>query len=113
YTTRNVAAQNDDATSMLSFYRTLTALRREEAALNVGNYTAVDQDNPNVFAYVRSASGRSYMIVLNFTGESQEVSITGYGEKAPITLATDMQRHGSVALPQFTLAPNEGLILQI
>ena len=36
-----------------------------------------------------------------------------YRLKAPITLATHMQRHGSVALPQFTLAPNEGLILKI
>ncbi len=113
HTTRNVAAQHNDPTSMLSFYRALTALRREEPALNVGHYTAVDHDNPDVFAYVRSASGRSFMIVLNFTGKSQEVSITGYGEKAPITLATNMQRHGSVALPQFILAANEGLILQI
>jgi hypothetical protein len=70
-------------------------------------------DNEHVFAYVRSAFGRSFLIVLNFTGEPQEVGITGYGEKAPITLATHMQRHGSVTLPQFTLASNEGLILKI
>jgi hypothetical protein len=35
------------------------------------------------------------------------------GERATITLATNMQRSGSVTLPHFTLAANEGLILQL
>jgi alpha-glucosidase len=113
YTKINVAAQNDDPTSMLNFYRALTALRRTESALHQGSYTAVNQPNNNVFAYVRQADGRSFLIVLNFTGESQGVDITGMGERATITLATNMQRSGSVTLPHFTLAANEGLILQL
>jgi alpha-glucosidase len=117
YTKINVAAQNDDPTSMLNFYRALTALRRAQPALNVGSYRAVEPGNDNVFAYVReaddSANGRSFLIVLNFTGESQEVNITNLGNQATITLATNMQRSGSVTLPHFTLAANEGLILQL
>jgi len=117
YTKVNVAVQNNDPTSMLNFYRALTALRRGEPALYRGSYTAVDQPNDNVFAYVReadaAADGRSFLIVLNFTGEPQEVNLTGFGNEATITLATDMQRSGSLTLPHFTLAANEGLILQL
>ena len=56
---------------------------------------------------------RSCLIVLNFTKEPQEVNITNLGNQATITLATNMQRRGSVTLSHFTLAANEGLILQL
>ena len=116
YKTVNVAAQNDDPTSMLSFYRALTALRRAEPALHVGSYRDVEANNENVLAYVRERvdeDGRSFLIVLNFSGQTQEVNITDAGDAATITLATDMQRKGMVTLSSLTLAPNEGLILQI
>ncbi|MAU01523.1 MAG: alpha-amylase [Anaerolineaceae bacterium] len=117
YTKLNVAAQNEDPTSMLNLYRTLAALRRAEPALHAGSYRAVEPDNDNVFTYLRedgdSANGRSFLIVLNFTGEPQEVNITNLGEQATITLATNMQRSGTITLSHFTLAANEGLILQL
>ena len=38
YTTRNVAAQSSDPTSMLSFFRALTQLRQSSPALQIGEY---------------------------------------------------------------------------
>ncbi|WP_420644971.1 alpha-amylase family glycosyl hydrolase [Candidatus Leptofilum sp.] len=113
YQTVNVAAQNNDPTSMLNFYRALTQLRGTEPALYAGSYRAVDANNEDVFAYVREADGRSFLIVLNFTGDAQEVNITELEATATIILATDMQRSGSITLPNFTLAANQGLILQL
>ncbi len=116
YTKVNVAAQNNDPTSMLNFYRALTTLRQAEPALHGGSYRAVEPNNENVFAYVRKdgeGNGRSFLMILNFTGEPQEVNITDLGEQAIITLATDMQHKGTVTLSNLPLAPNEGLILQL
>ena len=41
YRTRNVAVQSADPTSMLSYFRALTALRESSPALVVGDYKAV------------------------------------------------------------------------
>lgn len=111
--TINVAAQNNDPTSMLNFYRALTGLRRSEPALHVGSYRTVESNNENVFAYLREKDGRSFLIVLNFSGEAQEVDITKLGATATIILATNMQRTGSITLSKFALSPNEGLILKL
>ncbi|MCA9918646.1 MAG: alpha-glucosidase C-terminal domain-containing protein, partial [Anaerolineales bacterium] len=116
YKTVNVAAQTDDPTSMLNFYRALTSLRRAEPALHVGSYRDVEANNENVLAYVRESSeeaAQSFLIVLNFSGEPQGVNITDLGETAAIVLSTDMQRSDQLPLANFTLAPNQGLILQL
>ncbi|MCA9901100.1 MAG: DUF3459 domain-containing protein [Anaerolineales bacterium] len=116
YKTINVAAQNEDLTSMLNFYRALTQLRRDEPALHVGSYQDVEANNENVLAYVRESvegNGRSFLILLNFSGEPQQVNIKDLGTTTRIILATDMQRTGELALANFTLAPNQGLILQL
>jgi hypothetical protein len=51
YPTCNVAAQNEDPTSMLSLYRALARLRWDEAALRVGDYEAVATAVTDIFAY--------------------------------------------------------------
>ena len=70
----------------------------------------------SVLAYVRESvegNGRSFLILLNFSGEPQQVNIKDLGTTTRIILATDMQRTGELALANFTLAPNQGLILQL
>lgn len=113
YTNLNVAAQNEEPASMLNFYRQLTALRRAEPALKIGSYQAIEAHNENVFAYLRNARGAAFLIVLNFSGETQEVRIDDLGKVATVVLATDSKRSGNITLGHFTLAANEGLILKI
>src|SRR3954467_14829289 len=47
----NVAAQKRDASSMLSLYRALLALRRAEPALSVGTYASIAAGVDDVLAY--------------------------------------------------------------
>ena len=113
YARNNVAGQIDAPTSMLNLYRRMAALRQAEPALHVGSYQAVEAHNENVFAYLRTVNDTSFLIVLNFTEEVQEVNITHLSMQATIVLATNLQRSGEVTLAQFTLAANEGLVLRI
>ena len=110
---KTVAAQQAEPTSMLTFYQQLAALRSAEPALHVGTYRAVEAHNEDVFAYLRTAADASFLIVLNFTGNPQEVNITELGNRATIALATNLQRSGQLSLLQFKLAANEGVILKL
>jgi alpha-glucosidase len=98
---------------MLHLFRALTALRRAEPALAVGDYAAVDVESEEVFAYTRTAPDTDrFLIVLNFGNQPHTLDLSAVAPRAEIALATDRVRSGAVALAQLTLAPNEGLILR-
>lgn len=71
YATRNVAAQEADPASLLSWYRSLARLRASVPALASGEIEFVDGDDPRTISFVRSpAEGRPgprYLVVLNLS----------------------------------------------
>lgn len=68
--TRNVAAQEADAGSMLHLYRALLALRRARPALALGEFALVNSDE-GVVAYERRHGGERLGVALNLTGEAR------------------------------------------
>ncbi len=68
WSTRNVAAQETDPSSLLALYRRLLALRRAEPALAVGDFALLDSPD-GLLAYRRTAVGRELTILLNMTHE--------------------------------------------
>ena len=67
YTTVNVAVQENDPNSVLSYFKKLVALRKNSPALIYGSYKLYDENNPNVFAYTRTFNAEKYLILLNFS----------------------------------------------
>ncbi|MBE2223679.1 MAG: alpha-amylase [Anaerolineae bacterium] len=118
YEQRNVAQQNEDPTSMLNLYRALAHLREEEAALRVGDYSSVETltepAEVPIYAYQRThPDSDSFLIVLNFGGDSHTIDLSHRSPQADIVIATDMQRSGSVALNSLVVNPHEGLVLRL
>ena len=114
YMERNVARQGSDPTSILSLYRTLSALRQAEPALSVGDYASVESGSEDVFAYLRSAPGAArFLIVLNFSPRPQALNLSHVAQEATVAVSTDMVRKGLVSLSELALGPNEGLVLQL
>ncbi|MES2337778.1 MAG: alpha-amylase family glycosyl hydrolase [Pseudomonadota bacterium] len=94
--TRNVAAQDGDAGSMLTLYRRLLALRRAEPALVVGDMTLLDAP-PGVLAYRRGA----LTVALNLTDATIDFGWSG----------TSLLSTLSEGPTPGVLRPNEGLVL--
>ncbi len=121
YRTRNVAAQSQEPTSMLAFYRVLTALRQSSPALAIGDYKSVDTGKDEVFAYLRTArtpsseqSGEQrYLVVLNFGAATHRLDFSGLGRQGNIVLSTNMLSKGAVPLRRLYLSPNEGIVLAL
>jgi alpha-glucosidase len=73
YASRNVASQEGDPSSLLSWYKTLIALRRSRRALREGDIAFLDLD-PEVLAYERrDPSGESIFVLLNFSSKRRRV----------------------------------------
>lgn len=68
----NVAAQRDDAGSLLHLYRRLVALRRSSGALRFGDWRRADAP-PGVLAYDRSHGGETVRVLVSFTDEPVEL----------------------------------------
>jgi oligo-1,6-glucosidase/alpha-glucosidase len=101
--TRNVAAEQQDPASMLNLTRALLRLRRQEAALAVGDYVAVASDG-NLLAYERRHGSSRLLVALNLGGDAMPLpEVAGAGERLLSTLAGDADE----------LRGNEGLIVRI
>ncbi|MDZ7705135.1 MAG: alpha-amylase family glycosyl hydrolase [Trueperaceae bacterium] len=113
---RNVERQQQDDTSVLALFKALTHLRRQERALHVGDYETVDVGAAahDVFAYTRRhEGGDDFLVVLNLSDNVYTLDLCSVGEKADITLASDLTRSGEVSLDNLSLAADEGLILRL
>ena len=99
---RNVAAQANDAGSMLALYRRLLALRRSHGALNLGDIQ-IHAAVPDLLVYERSDGGEHLLVALNFAGEPRALPFAG-----ELLLSTT----GAAAF-HGTLAPDEGVILRL
>ena len=71
YTAINVAAQEQDENSVLSYYKKLIALRKADEyreTFTYGSFEAVFEDMENVFAYLRTneKTGQQILVAANF-----------------------------------------------
>jgi len=81
YTSVNVSSETGNPSSLLSYYRKLIHLRKENVALRDGDLRIIDDNNPNVLSFVRRAGGTAVLVSLNFSD-------------APKTLSFDAARIG-------------------
>ncbi|WP_288459518.1 alpha-amylase family glycosyl hydrolase [uncultured Sphingomonas sp.] len=74
--TRNVAAQDGDAGSILTLYRRLLALRRAHPALSVGDFRLLDASD-GVLAFERRHGDAVLRVALNLTHEAKPLPFGG------------------------------------
>ncbi len=109
FETVNVARQQGDPGSLLSFYRRLIWYRKGSACLRRGSYATVDAPL-DVFAFVRQHERERLLVTLNFAGESRRVTLPA---PARLDLSTALDRQPGNLSDSLELAPNEGAILAL
>lgn len=83
----NVEKALADPNSILYYYRKLIKLRRQNLALIYGNYLPLLEEHQRVYSYLRELNGDSWLVLLNFSGKQEEVSLPGLaGDKGQLVL---------------------------
>jgi oligo-1,6-glucosidase/alpha-glucosidase len=103
--TRNVATQEADPASMLNLTRALLHLRREVAALSVGNYLPGGSSR-NLLAFTRHAGDSRVLVALNLGDEAVSLPEAALGGKRLLSTLPDEGEAGE-------LRGNEGLIVRL
>jgi alpha-glucosidase len=73
--TYNVQTEQQNPDSIFNTYRQLLALRQSEPALRDGTYQAINEDDPNVFAYLRETPTSTILVALNMSASPQTLII--------------------------------------
>ena len=95
YPTVNVKTEEGEPDSMLNWYKTLIAMRKNDPALRDGKEVMLDKTSPSVLSYIREGVDGSPAVVvaLNFTASYQTVSLdpenAGVSGKTVKTMLTD------------------------
>ena len=100
---RNVSSQEEDPGSMLSLYKALLALRREEPALAIGDFE-MKPGNGHLLAFERRLGDRRVHVALNLSACEQQCEVLP-GEYLISTLGSPPSRD--------FLRPNEGVIVRV
>jgi len=113
YSRENVAVQRNNDLSMLSLYRRLIDLRRNEPALQVGTYTPVYSDM-NLVAFKREAEGHdSFLIVLNLSHRPGYFRPQHFPFSGTVEMATYPESEGVSVSDALNLSGDEGLIIRL
>jgi oligo-1,6-glucosidase len=108
YTTINADAQEKDPDSTLNYFRKLVQLRKQEPTLVYGTYTLLDEENPKVYAYLRSFEGRKIIVLLNFSAEKAVYNCDFNLEKSTVLLSNYSSKNINCELRPF-----EALVLNL
>ena len=71
----NVAAQRDDPDSVLAHYRRLIALRHDEPAVALGDFTMLLPDDRQVYAFTRRLESTELLVLCNVSGSPAAVRL--------------------------------------
>jgi oligo-1,6-glucosidase len=110
FTEINAAAQRDDPSSVLAYYRALIDLRHREPAISEGSLEMVLREHPQIFAYTRTFGDRCLLVLVNLTGEPAEYGLPNAAEWADARLVlTNLP--GAPAIGEGHLAPWQALVV--
>jgi alpha-glucosidase len=107
---RNVAGQQSDERSILSLFRDLIALRREEPCLREGDQQPLRSQN-DVLAFRRARNGDALLVLLNIATEPRRWRWQGHGR---LLMSTHLDRP-PLPLPDaaLLLRGSEGVIIAV
>jgi alpha-glucosidase len=105
----NVAYQSNDPHSMLSLYRRLIRLRKNNPALLEGAYRSFEGSPDDCLVFHREVTSQHLIVALNFTHQPRAIA-TPAGR---ILFSTNDARIGEQSRGRMELAANEAIIVEV
>lgn len=71
----NVEDSLKDSDSIYHYYRSMIQLRKKEETLIYGSYTLIEEQHPQVFAYIRTDQNKQILVIANLFKEQTTVNL--------------------------------------
>ncbi|MCM3635571.1 glycoside hydrolase family 13 protein [Paenibacillus camelliae] len=110
YKTINVAAAQQDESSILNYYKKMIKLRKADELLIYGKYDLILPEDEQVYAYTREWNGEKAVIIVNMFGQEAQITLPEELNSYRFELVLS-SIHTSASYEQhMTLAPYEARI---
>lgn len=113
----NVETESRDANSIYNAYKRLLSLRKTNAALRDGTQTSIDNDDRNVFAFLRRDGNATVLVALNMSAKRRKVAfhLGTYGVRGMelVPLYSSQSLTGALSADHVELAPFAALVAQV
>jgi alpha-glucosidase len=113
----NVATESKDPNSIFNTYKRLLALRKTDPAIRDGSQESVNNDDPNVFAYLRRGGKRTVLVALNMSSHPHTVAFhlgaTGIAGTRLTPLYSAPPASGTIPLDRVELPPFAALVAAV
>jgi alpha-glucosidase len=104
--TYNVETETKDPNSIFSVYKHLLSLRKTDPALRDGTQESINNDDPNVFAFLRRSGDRTVLVALNMSNHAHTVAFhLSAGTKLTPLLTTPSMSTQAIPLDRVALPP--------
>jgi alpha-glucosidase len=111
---RNVAVQEKDPNSLLSFYKRTIHLRTSLPALQEGSYTSITAGvAKDCYFFMRELGDVRLLVALNFSNGRRKYDLASAAGGSSFLLSTDPHRKVGEVNGQLFLEPLEGCLLQM
>jgi alpha-glucosidase len=96
----NVESESKDPDSILNCYKRLLSLRKSESALRYGEQVGINNNDPDVFAFLRRSGDETVVVALNMSSKSRTIEFDlkaagVHGSKlAPLYYSPRFTTHG-------------------
>ncbi len=108
----NVAEQQNDPESLLTFYTQILSVRKSTPALIEGDYAPLHEESESYFAFLRSNSEQCCLVVLNYSEQPQTLKFDLKASSGTL-LFSSASRTGDLDLARLAIAPFEILIAEV
>ncbi|MDQ1147586.1 alpha-glucosidase [Bacillus sp. SORGH_AS 510] len=107
----NVAAQQKDEKSVLSFYKKLIRLKKANEVFTYGTYDLLLKDDPQIFAYTRTLNEEKMLIITNLSTQPAVMDGVSLDYRHLLLYNYEVSPHET--LTQLTLNPYEARVYRI
>ena len=106
----NASEQEKRENSVLSFYKKIIRLRKENEIMVFGSYEGLDLENEKVFAYKRKYEGDEWLVIRNFTDENIQFEWKAYlNSGSPVAITENYENSDYIKTK--ILKPYEAIVI--
>jgi oligo-1,6-glucosidase/glucan 1,6-alpha-glucosidase len=106
----NAENEENDADSVLTFYKKMIKLRKNNPVLVYGEYKPLEENSEQIMAYYRALDGEKMLTVLNF---SKETAKFAFGGKKHSLIISNYKDSFDDSADEIELEPYEALVFKI
>lgn len=113
YTDINVKAQAEQEDSILSFYKKMISLKKNNQVFTYGKYDLLMEEDAQVYAYTRTSENDRVVVIANLTGRDAAFNVEGISLQKEQLLLNNYPVDGHENTSKIDLKPYEARVYRL